>query len=307
MAEDEKTVLVFGATGQQGGAVADALRGDGWRVRALVRDPSGDKAQALLAKGVELVRGDFADAPSIPAAMDGVYGVFSVQPSSGQGALYGVSDTDEVRYGSSVADAAVATGVQHLVYSSVNAAGSTKTGMGHFDSKAEIEAHIRGLGIRHTIIRPSSFMEMLTLPGLGLDQGTFNFVLRPDQLMQLIAVEDIGRIVAAIFADPNRFASRTIEIAGDAVTGGELQAKLSRAAGKPISYHRFPNSLLEQDAFLGRLAALIDDGRLAGNADLDALRGDFPFLLSLDQWLSGAGKPLLEAATQAEGATLIIR
>ena len=307
MSDLEKTVLVFGATGQQGGAVADALCANGWHVRALVRDVDGDKARSLLSKGIELVRGDLADGPSISAAMDGVYGVFSVQPSSGQGAVYGVSDEDEIRYGSTVADAALAAGVQHLVYSSAIAAGPTKTGMGHFDSKAEIEAHIRGLGIRHTIIRPTSFMEILMLPGLGLDQGMFNFILRPDQPMQFIAVEDIGKIVAAIFADPDKFADRTIGIAGDAVTGGELQEKLSRAAGKPISYHRFPDSLLEQDAFLGRLAALIDDGRLAGNADLAALRQDFRSLLSLDQWLSGAGKPLLAAAIQAEDATLTIR
>ncbi len=303
----EKTVLVFGATGQQGGAVANALRASGWRVRALVRDAGSDKARSLLAKGIELVRGDLADTPSILAAMEGSYGVFSVQPSSGQGAVYGVSDEDEIRYGSAVADAAAASGVEHLVYSSVNAAGSTKTGMGHFDSKSAIEAHIHELSIRSTIIRPSAFMEILMLPGRGLDQGMFNSVQRPDQPMQFIAVEDIGKIVAAIFADPGKFAARTIEIAGDAVTGKQLQDKLSRAAGKPISYHRLPDSVLEQDAFIGGLARLVDNGRLAGNADIDFLRQEFPGLLSMDQWLSGAGKPLLQAAIQAEGATLTYR
>ena len=84
-----KTVLVFGATGQQGGAVAAALKAHGWPVRALVRDPSSDKAAKLRALGVEVVAGDLADAGSIGAAMQGVHGVFSVQPSSGQGALYG--------------------------------------------------------------------------------------------------------------------------------------------------------------------------------------------------------------------------
>ena len=303
----DKTVLVFGATGQQGGAVANALHLGGWRVRALVRDTNSDKARSLVTRGIELVRGDFTDTSSLSAAMEGAYGVFSVQPSSGQGAVYGVSDEDEIRYGSAVADAAAANGVEHLVYSSVNAAGPTRTGMGHFDSKAAIEAHVRTLGIRHTIIRPSAFMQILMLPGQGLDQGMFYSVLRPDQSMQFIAVEDIGRIVAAIFADPGKYASRTIEIAGDAVTGDGLQDKLSRAAGRAISYHRLPDSLLEQDAFIGGLARLVDDGRLAGNADIDALRQEFPGLLNLDQWLSGAGKPLLQAAIQARDATLTLR
>ena len=130
----DKIVLVFGATGQQGGAVASALRADGWAVKAFVRDLLSDKARALSCLGVSLAQGNFLDTASIRNAMAGVYGVFSVQPSSGQGAVYGVSDEDEVRFGKTIADAAVESGVQHLVYTSVNAAGPEKTGMGHFDS-----------------------------------------------------------------------------------------------------------------------------------------------------------------------------
>jgi hypothetical protein len=150
-------------------------------------------------------------------------------------------------------------------------------------------------------------MEILMLPGLGLDQGALNFIVRRDQSIQCIAVEDIGRIVATIFADPERFASRTFEIAGDAVTGEALEAKLSRAAGRHIAYRRFPDELLAQNAFLGRLAALVDDGRLAGNADIAALRTAFPGLLTFDQWLAGAGKPLFEAALASEGAPVALR
>ena len=75
--------------------------------------------------------------------------------------------------------------------------------MGHFDSKARIEAHIRTLPITATIVRPVTFMEMLVLPGFGLDQGQFSFFMQPDQAMQVIAVEEIGKFVAAIFADPS--------------------------------------------------------------------------------------------------------
>ena len=287
--------------------MATALRSAGWRVRALVRNVDSDKAKALAAQGIVPVRGDLADAPSIQAAMEGAFGVFSVQPSSGQGAAYGVTDEQEVSYGKMVADAARRSGVRHLVYSSANAAGPTRTGVGHFDTKSEIEAYIRGQDILSTIIRPSAFMEILALPGMSLDRGTFSFFMRPDQPMQFIAVEDIGRIVAAIFADPAKFGSQTIEIAGDAVTGTELAEEFSLVAGRPITYQRFPDSLLDHNAFLGSLARLVDQGRLAGHAELPALRKEFPGLLTLHEWLQGAGRPLLLAAVQAGGGEVALR
>lgn len=291
-----KTVLVFGATGQQGGAVAKALRANGWDVRVLVRDPGGSKARELSGLGVELAQGDYADSASIKQAMAGAYGVFSVQPSSGQGALYNVTDEDEVRWGAAIADLALAAGVEHFVYTSVNTAGPAKTGVGHFDSKAAIEDHIRGLPVRSTIVRPAPFLEILILRAVGLNQGLFHFVARPDQRMQYIAVSDIGRIVEGVFADPETFSARAFEIAGDAVTGPELAEKLSRAAGRPITYHRLPDGVIDQNPMLGRLAALYDDGRLAGHADLAWLRQTFPGLTTIDQWLDGDGGPLLQAA-----------
>ena len=306
MTHDE-IILVLGATGQQGGSVVTSLLQDGWRVRALVRNTDADKVKALAAQGVTPVSGDLSDIDTIRSAVAGAYGVFVVLPSSGQGAAYGVTDAEEMRYGKMLADIAADSGIRHLVYSSANAAGPTRTGVGHFDSKSEIEAHLRVQDLRSTIIRPSAFMEILTLPGMGLDNGTFSFFMRPDQPMQFIAVEDIGRIVAAIFADPTTHGSKTIEIAGDAVTGRELAAAFSLAAGRPIGYHRFPDSLLQENAFLGSLARLVDEGRLAGHADLPALRSAFPGLLSLHDWLQRAGGPALTAALQAEGGGIALR
>jgi uncharacterized protein YbjT (DUF2867 family) len=306
-AATKKTVLVFGATGQQGGAVASALRANGWPVRALVRDTSSDKAKALSSLGVALVQGDFSDHASLTNAMIGAYGVFSVQPSSGQGAAYGVSDEQEIRYGKTIADIAIDRGVQHLVYTSINAAGPEKTGMGHFDSKSEIEAHIRGLDLNSTIVRPAGFMELLMLPGMGLEKGIFTFFVRPDQSAQVIAAQDIGKIVAVIFSDPDRFVGRTIEIAGDELTGFDLQESLSRAAGKPITYCRFPEALLRENPFLGALAALFDNGRLSGHADIEALKSEFGNLLSFDEWLAGPGKTLFEAALRTSDVPLALR
>jgi dihydroflavonol-4-reductase len=68
-------VLVTGATGRVGNAVAHALHARGDEVVALVRDPA--KAGALLPDGVELARGDVTDPASIKAAVDGCELVFN--------------------------------------------------------------------------------------------------------------------------------------------------------------------------------------------------------------------------------------
>src|SRR5438876_298488 len=60
-----KTIVVAGATGNQGGATARHLLADGWHVRALVRDATTPAAAALAATGAELVRGDLDARASI--------------------------------------------------------------------------------------------------------------------------------------------------------------------------------------------------------------------------------------------------
>lgn len=279
MAEN-KTILVLGATGQQGGATARALVHDGWQVRALVRDPASPKARAL--GGVELVRGDYRDAGSLAAAVQGVHGVFSVQPSSPQ--AHGVTDEDETRFGVAIADAAARAGVAHLVYTSMADLGPG-TGVGHFESKWRIEEHIRQGGQPATIVRPVTFMELLLEPWFGLPQGHFFFFTRPDQPIQLIAADDIGRLVARVFADPARHLGQTLELAGDELTGPAIAAAFARARGTDVAYARFPGEMVAASLMLRQITALVDRGGLRGKADLAALRQLVPDLLSLEAWL----------------------
>lgn len=303
---EEDAILVLGATGQQGGSVARALRSAGRAVRALVRDAGADGARALADLGCTLVVGDHADPASIGHAVTGAYGVFSVQPSSGQSGS-ALTDEEEIAYATTVATAAQAAGVRHFIQASVIAAGQGPMGLPHFDSKAVIEDRLLAMDLPLTIVRPATFMELLMEPGMGLDQGLMTFLMRPDQQVQFIAVADIGRIIAALFADPSRFVGRTIPIASDAVTGEQLAAALSRAAGRPIAYRRFSETVLAENAVLRGAATLMDDGRLAGNANLDALRALVPGLYDLGVWLKGPGKPLLEAALTADSTTIALR
>lgn len=120
-------------------------------MRGFVRDPNSEKAKALVADGISLAIGDLFDRASIDRAMQGIRAVFSVQTSSPSGTL---SDGDEVAQGKNVVDSAVAAGVSHLVYSSGGAAGKGPTGMGHFDSKSQIEEHVRAQSFAWTVIPP---------------------------------------------------------------------------------------------------------------------------------------------------------
>ncbi|WP_223638973.1 NmrA/HSCARG family protein [Corallococcus sp. EGB] len=287
MATKRETVLVLGATGVQGGATARALLKDGWRVRALVREPAGTKARALEAMGVELVRGDMGDRASLDHAVAGAYGVFSIQPSSGQ-QVYGVTDEDEARFGMSIADAAKAAGVEHFVYTSVLGL-RPGTGVGHFESKWRIEEHIRASGLRATIVRPATFMELLLMPNFTPSRGALQFFAHPDQPMQFIAGEDIGVLAARVFADPRTHVGTALELAGDSLTGNALAEKIGRATGTSISYGRFPPEVLAALPFLGRIVELVDAGWVTGVADIAALRRLAPGLLTFDAWLERGG------------------
>lgn len=283
MTNDKLPILVFGVTGQQGGSVASVLLKAGWPIRALVRDLTAPKSVALREAGVELVAGSFADIDALRTAMKGVYGVFSVLPGD-------LPEHDEVRFGCAIADMAVESGVAHLVYSSGASVGEKLTGVARFDAKPRIEVHIRGLPIPATIVRPMIFMEMLVRPGYGLDNGRYTFFLKPDQPMQLIAVDDIGKFVAAIFADKSRFSGETLKIAGDTVTGRELEAILTEAAGHSIVYSRFPDAFLASNSDLEQLAASLDHGPLADHVDLNVMREINPKIVSFRSWLTGSGR-----------------
>ncbi|WP_437877137.1 NmrA family NAD(P)-binding protein [Sorangium sp. So ce513] len=285
MGTKERLVLVTGATGQQGGGAARALLSRGVRVRAFVRDPQGEPAAALRRLGAEVVGGDLGDRASLEAAARGVDAVFSVQPSEGQ-PQYGVTSDDELRFGKNVADAARAAGARHLVYTSM--AGLVPgTGVGHFESKWQIEAYVRSLGVPFTILRPGAFFELLTQPHFYATPGAFTFFYPPAHRIPFIAAADIGAIAAAVFAAPEAFAGRTLELAGDVLTGVEVAAALERATGRPLAYARIPAEALRANPLFERVveAAL----KLRVDVDVASLREIHPGLKTFATWLDEGG------------------
>ncbi|MGC4390695.1 NmrA/HSCARG family protein [Agrobacterium sp. M50-1] len=291
MTNSKHPILVFGATGRQGGSVAKALLKVGWPVRALVLDSTKTASLQLRNAGVELVQGSFEDTKVIRTAMKDAYGVFSVLPAN-------LAAEDEVRHGISIADIAAETGIDHFVYSSGASVGNELTGVPRFDAKPRIEAHIRQLDMTTTIIRPMIFMEMLVRPGFGLDEGRLVSLIRSDHFIQLTAVEDIGRFVAAVLADKSRFGGATLKIASDRLTGHELEVAFSEAAGRSITYERFRDDVLAANTDLAHMAESLVDGPLAELVDLKVMHEINPNLLTFRSWLAGDGRKLLDAALQ---------
>lgn len=241
MENSNQIILVTGATGHQGGAVARYLLQHGnFKVRAFVRNPNKPAAQALKQAGAELVQGDLNDRASIARALQGVYGVFSVQDF--QGGL----DT-EIRQGKAIADAASSADIQHFVYSSVGSA-EKNTGVPHFDSKFEVEEYIREIELPYTILRPVFFLYNYNAMRSMIEQGTLSQPLSPDTKLQQLSEEDYGEMVAEVFERPAEFMYREIEVASVDMTMPEIATVFSRVLGKPVQYQQISFEAFEQQA-----------------------------------------------------------
>lgn len=290
-----KTVLVTGATGNQGGAAARHLLSSGWRVRALVRDEGTPAAVALAAAGAGLVRGDLDDRASIEAAARGVYGIFSVQSAN----------DNEIAQGKNVADAAKATGVQHLVYSSVGGVESqnrfyVEHGWGSID-KWQIEEHLRDLDVPATILRPAGFMEDFTSPARFLQNGSLNVPWHDDLVMQLIAIDDIGAFAALAFAEPDVYLGAAMEITGDRLTAPQIADALSASAGRQVPHTQIPLEVLwEHNPEVAKVFTWANETYY--DTDLAPLRKTHATLMDFSTWLERSGKARLLAQPDSQQA-----
>jgi uncharacterized protein YbjT (DUF2867 family) len=204
-------ILVLGATGGQGGAVADALLERGASVRAMVRQPGNDRARGLSGRGVDVVRGSLADRASLVAAVRDVGSVFAVTTPFEEG------PEAEVAQGGTILGAAGDARVPRLVFSSV-AGADQESGVPHFDSKMKIERELAASGLQHTIVAPTYFFDN-ALGGIDeIRAGVLELPLPPVSPLQQLARPDLGAFVAQVLLDPSRYVGLRIELASDAVT-----------------------------------------------------------------------------------------
>lgn len=274
-----RTVLVIGATGHQGAAALRHLRKRGFPVRALTRDPDQPQARALTGPGVEIVRGDMEDPGSLAGALDGVYGVYSVQ-NPRQAGIEG-----EIRQGINVVEAARRSDVKHLVYSSV-ASADQRTGIPHFDSKFQIEEHIRRTGVHFSILRPVFFMENWLGMRQTIESGTLSLPLKPTTRLQMIAVDNIGGVVATAFEHSGKWQDRTFELAGDELSMAELAQVFTRASGREVQYVQAPWDEFEKQA--GKEMTLMYRWfeETGYHVDISAVRQEYASLMTFEQWIN---------------------
>jgi uncharacterized protein YbjT (DUF2867 family) len=273
----ERTILVTGVTGRQGGAVLRHVRERGFTVRGLTRDPNRPEALRLAGHGVEIVQGDLGDPPSLLKAMDGVFGAFSVQDWKG-----GIET--EVLYGLNMAETAERSVLDHFVYSSV-ASADQNTGIPHFDSKFRIEEHIRNTGLRYTILRPVFFMEnLLDMKGM-IEQGTLAMPLDPERRLQMVAVDDIGAFAAMAFEHPGHWARRTIELAGDELSMTDIAKEFTDHTGREVRYSQVPWDEFERQAGAETTIMFRWFQNVGYHADINAVRQERPHVLTFGRWL----------------------
>ncbi|HEX5437957.1 MAG TPA: NmrA/HSCARG family protein [Gemmatimonadaceae bacterium] len=287
----QRLIVVTGATGKQGGAVARRLVERGFRVRAITRDPRKSAASRLTELGAEVVRGDLDDPASLRASLDGAYGMFSVQN------FWETGYEREVRQGVALAELAKDVGVEHFVYSSVGSA-HRNTGLSHFESKWRIEERIRALGLPYTIFRPVFLMDNWQAPALraSLLGGTLAQPLDPGRTLQQLSANDIGAFVALAFQDPATWRGRELDLAGDELTMQQTAETFGRVIGRPVKYMQL--SWEQFSAAAGdeyaRMYRWFD--QTGYEADIPALRKIDPQLMTLERYLrahdwEGAAQP----------------
>jgi uncharacterized protein YbjT (DUF2867 family) len=274
---NDRTILIAGVTGHQGGAVARALQTSGFRLRGLTRKPESEQAVAVARSGVDIVKGDLDDEATLRRALAGAWGVFGVQNTWEAGV-----EREETQ-GKRLSTLAREAGVEHYVYSSVGSA-HKRTGVPHFDNKWRIEEAVRALAFpSHVILRPVFFMENLVAP-YSLQGDTLSSALAPTTKLQMIAVDDIGWFGARAFTHAAALNGRALDIAGDVRTMPEAAALLAAALRRPIT---FTQTSIDQVRQYSEETALMLEWfeRVGYDADIPGLEREFGrSLTKLPDW-----------------------
>ena len=238
MVANQRKILVTGATGQQGGSLARLLLEKKHKVYALTRNTQSSAAQDLRNRGANIVKADLDDSDSLKLAVKDVDSIFLM------GTPFEDGTEGETRRGKLMADIAKENKVEHLVYSSV-ANADKNTGIPHFESKYRVEQHIKNIGIPHTIIGPTFFMENLLGP--GLEQSQLALPLSPSTILQQSALENIAEFSALVLERRKPFLGKRIDIASDEVTGEQATNILSNVLGQRIRYLPVPLEQVYQE------------------------------------------------------------
>ena len=269
-------ILVTAATGQLGTATIDYLlkaNVPAGHIAGLVRDEQ--KAAALSAKGIALRKGDYFDAAALEKAFPGIDTLVFI--SSG-------SIEDRVSQHRNVVNAAKASGVKHIIYTSVLLATVSLKffpGIDHYHS----ETMLKQAGIPYTVFRNTFYMEVLPmLFGGALESGQW-FYAAGNAKANFAARTDMAEAIANVAANPAPHANKIYEItAGQSYSFQEIAGMVSKVVGKTISYIPVPLEALKEglkqagvpEAYIPMYASIAEG---IGAGELDAVDGSLEKLL----------------------------
>jgi uncharacterized protein YbjT (DUF2867 family) len=254
--QPSKLLVVFGATGQQGGSIVSHVLNDAelskqFTIRGITRDLSSSRAEALKKKGVDIAKADLTDAQSLSSAMRGAHAVFFLtSPVMGPDAKI-----IELAQGKGVVDVAVAEGV-HFIFSTLphvsRISGGKYTKVSGFDAKAEIEDYIRTVPIRSAFFSPASFMQNFQGAMAPRPSGSGAFLITrhvsPDSQLPLIdTVGDTGKYVGAILAEPDKYEGKVFCSATAVYTMTEIAEIMSKVSGKTVKFGQVPEETYRQN------------------------------------------------------------
>ncbi len=248
----KKIIVVFGATGAQGGGLANAILNDknsDFTVRAVTRDPSSDKAKALEESGAEVVKADIDDFDSVKKALNGAYGAFLVTFFWDH-----FSPEKEINQARELAKAVKQEGLKHVIWSTLEDTRmwvpldsdqmptlQDKYKVPHFDAKGEANQFFIAEKVPVTFMHASFYWENMIYFGQGpqRDENGKLALSLPigDKKMAGISADDIGKCAYGIFKKGKMMIAKTVGVAGDQLTGDEMAKALSDALGEEVYYN----------------------------------------------------------------------
>lgn len=251
----QKAILVGNATGKQGGGVVRHCLSRGFRVIALVRDPSSSSAQELAKLGSELAPGHFDDTESLRSAMKNVDTVFFHEVQTGDKVL----DLQRVKNFVEAAKASpnvtmiiTSTAVKTGLHESFPRWGPDHPMYSYWLNKHAIENLVRDSGIKHwTIVRPANFLQNTRPPIQGIffpgfaEDLTLRVAYKPETKIPWIDCTDVGVVAADAMSSPSKLSGREIEFASEAITIQEFADKLTKALGSEVKVHYYSDDELD--------------------------------------------------------------
>ncbi|HVG13964.1 MAG TPA: NmrA/HSCARG family protein [Chitinophagaceae bacterium] len=306
--QPKKTIVVFGATGAQGGGLARAILNDKnseFSVRAITRNPGSDKAKELASMGAEVVAADIDDKQSLEHALQGAHGAYFVtffwdhfSPDK---------EYEEARH---MAEAAREAGLKHVIWSTLEDTREWvpleddrmptlqgKYKVPHFDAKGSADKLFTEAGLPVTFLRTSFYWDNFVFFGSGPKKGPdgklyLTFPL-DDKEMAGIAAEDIGKCAYGIFKKGDEMVGKTIGIAGELLSGQAMAGGISKAIGQEVIYNNVSPETFRSFGFpgaddLGNMFQFYRDFEdvFKSTRDVALSKQLNPELKSFDNWLS---------------------